>query len=125
MYVIICMFSTFWLLSGLFCLMKTLVLSGAFMEAKNLGFLILTNLGEQLPRELGDPSLAVDLTFMFETLQSTSDETILNLPPSSQAELDILLVGVYNTLSHIFIGHLHKYNPDVTRRMLQITLKNG
>lgn len=105
--------------------MKSLVLSGAFTEAKNLGFVILTNLGEKLPRELGDPSLAVDLSLMFETLQSTTDETILNLSTSPQAELDILLVGVYNTLSHIFIGHLHKYNPDITRRMLQITLENG
>ena len=110
---------------GLFCLMKSLVLSGAFTEATNLGYVILTNLGEQLPRELGDPSLAVDLSVMFETLQSTTDEAIMNLPASPQAELDILLVGVYNTLSHIFIGHLHKYNPDVTRRMLQITLENG
>ena len=39
--------------------MKSLMTCGRLSDSKNIGFSMLTKLGEQIPRELGDPGLTI------------------------------------------------------------------
>ena len=98
---------------------------GRLSDSKNIGFSMLTKLGEQIPRELGDPGLTIDLNAMISTLHGTADKAILSMGTSHQARQDALLLGIYSTLTLIFMEDAPQYNLDVSRRMLEITLING
>ncbi|EJK63239.1 hypothetical protein THAOC_16117 [Thalassiosira oceanica] len=113
------------LLKGLFCLMKCLMACGRLFDSRNIGFSILTSLGEQIPRELGDPGLTIDLNAMTSMLHGTADEAILTMRTSHQARQDVLLLDVFSTLTFIFLEYNPQCNLDVSRRMLEITLTNG
>jgi len=109
----------------LFCLMKCLMACGRLFDSRNIGFSILTSLGEQIPRELGDPGLTIDLNAMTSMLHGTADEAILTMRTSHQARQDVLLLDVFSTLTFIFLEYNPQCNLDVSRRMLEITLTNG
>ena len=105
--------------------MKCLMACGRLFDSKNIGFSILTNLGEQIPRELGDAGLTIDINAMTSTLHGTDDEAILSMRTSHQARQDVLLLDIYSTLTFIFLEYNPQCNLDVSRRMLEITLTNG
>ena len=98
---------------------------GKLSDAKRVVFIVLEQLGEASPREIGEPSLNVDINAMVEMLQNTTDCFILDMKASPSGQQDILLLEIYNVLTHIVLVCNPKQLPDVTLKMLEITMKHG
>lgn len=102
--------------------MKSLASSGKILESRDLGFEILANLGEKLPRECFNPIVQQDMNTMIKTLQSTTNETIMDLKISHQCHI---VLDIYNFLSHVLVETNPNLIADITIRMMQITLNDG
>ena len=98
---------------------------GKLSDAKRVAFIVLEQLGEASPREIGEPSLNVDINTMIEMLQNTPDRQILEMKASPSGQQDILLLEIYNVLTHIVVVCNPKQLPDVTLKMLETTMKHG
>jgi len=105
--------------------MKCLGTNGKLIASRDVAFSILQQSGEALPREVGDPDLAMDIKTMVSTLHAYSDEVILAMKASHKAERDVLALDVYYFLCHIYTECSPKHVLDATLQMLRITLSNG
>jgi len=105
--------------------MKSLASSGKFLESRDLGFEILIKLGERLPREICNPMVLQDMHTIIATLQSTTNEAIMDLKMSHQDHRNVVVLGIYNFLSHVLTEINPRLVPDITIRMMQITLNDG
>lgn len=105
--------------------MKSLASSGKILESRDLGFEILANLGEKLPRECFNPIVQQDMNTMIKTLQSTTNETIMDLKISHQCHRNVAVLDIYNFLSHVLVETNPNLIADITIRMMQITLNDG
>ena len=74
---------------------------------------------------MGEPSLNVDINAMVEMLQNTPDCFILEMKASPSGRQDVLLLEIYNVLTHILLSCNLKQLPDVTLKMLETTMKHG
>ena len=97
----------------------------AFDDSKLVGFTILEKLGERLPRLLHDIGFTADLQEIKRTIETMSDESILNMKETNRKKLDLLLMNLYHDLAYLFNVVDSKRIPDTALRMLQITLSNG
>lgn len=107
-------------------LIKCQAYCGKVSDAKRIAFTVLERLGEAPPREIGEPSLNVDMNSTVKMLQNTPDHFILKMKASPSSQQNILLLEIYYALMQILLelGNPKKM-PDVALKMLETTMKHG
>jgi predicted ATPase len=93
-------------------------------EAKRLAYEILEDLGEELPRPFGDPSLRADIHAMGYNIAVVSDEAMLGLERTNIPKV-VFLMGLYNELLVVLQLLEPSFTPAVSLRMVQLTLVEG
>ncbi|KAL7541595.1 hypothetical protein ACHAXR_011473 [Thalassiosira sp. AJA248-18] len=109
----------------LYAVVKSLRISCKYNDSRNVAYMMLQQLGEQLPRSSDDVGLAANIQEMKIILQSMSDESILNMQETNQKKRDIIVLNLYHDLNFLFQMTDTKRIPDVSLRMVQVTLANG
>ena len=92
---------------------------------REVAYSILSRMGENLPRELGDEQFKKDMARMVGRVSNITDDAILSMEESNQASRDEFLLGVLSKLWFVLNLISPKYMVDVNLRMLEITLENG
>jgi hypothetical protein len=111
-------------ISGLVTSLQALAIANNIPKSIETSFGIFLQFGEQLPREMGDAELRVDIDRMTYILQSMSDDLIYNMQGNNNKKLDALFY-VYVFLAHA----LNFFKPSlfgaVSLRMMELTMTNG
>ena len=85
---------------------------------------LLVSLGEDLPRDMGDQQLAIDIQHMNATLRHTYDDSIFNMEETKDKKT-VTVQKIYADLVHL----LHFAQPSlissVSLRMVDLTMKTG
>ena len=85
---------------------------------------ILHQVGEELPRAMGDVKLTNDIQQLNDILQRTSDDSILNMDVTKDKRA-VTLMKLYADWAYL----LHYTDPSligaVSLRMIEITMKSG
>eukprot|EP00970_Alexandrium_tamarense_P019103 scaffold13602_cov214-Alexandrium_tamarense.AAC.4 len=84
-------------LNTLYTLLKSLRLSMKVQESKTYAYAILNQLGEELPRSIGDLTLVADIQDMKEKISNMSDNDVLGLRQTDEKKV-ITLMKLYNDL---------------------------
>ena len=102
-------------------------MTGKYTESQIIAFDILQQYGERLPREFvpGNTNLTSNLNEMASTLERTSDEAILNIRDSNKRARDEVLLKLYAKLIVLQNELSPNKIPDISLRMLEITISNG
>ena len=84
----------------------------------------LNNLGEKLPRALGDKSLHVDMINMNSILQNMDDEAILQLAETKEKRI-IGLMRLYTLLGRVALTMNPALIGATGLRMIELTFESG
>ena len=110
--------------SGLCVAAKALRQAELLKESMESTFAILQQVGEELPRAMGDDQLTANILLMNGILQKTADDSILNMEVTSNKRIGTLM-KLYADLAYL----LHFTDPSliggVSLRMVAITMKSG
>ena len=113
------------ILSGLYVAAKALRQAELLKESMESTFAILQQVGEALPRAMGDDQLTADILLMNGILQKTADDSILNMEVTSNKRIVTLMKLYANLLAFL----LHFADPSligaVSLRMVEITMNSG
>jgi len=108
-----------------YSIMTSLTMTGKHLEAREVAYSILSRMGENHPRELGDEQHKKDVARMVWRVSSITDDAIFAMKESNQASRDEFLLGVLSKLWYNLNLISPNYMADVNLRMLEITLENG
>jgi len=112
-------------LNCLYAVVKSLRLAFKLQDSKRVAFTMLEQLGERIPRPVGDITLAANIQEVKLLLQNMSDESILTMKETETKKRDVLALNLYHDLNFLFQFIDPKRIADTSLRMVQITLSNG
>jgi hypothetical protein len=93
-------------------------------KAIEVSFGILLQLGEELPRKMGDDNLQIDIDRMICSILSTSDDAIYNMQENKDTKMAALF-NLYVYLSHTLLFFKPWLFGSVSLRMMEITMQTG
>ena len=85
---------------------------------------ILWQVGEQPLRPLADPQLRISIQEMNDTLENTTDETIMTIAETKNKRV-ISLMKVYMHLNHLFFNVDPTLIASASLRILELALTHG
>ena len=112
------------MIPGLYSIATSLANAGQITESQKATIELLVLLGENLPCEMGDHQLAIDIQHMNTTLQHTSDDSIFNMEETKDKKT-VTVQKIYAD----FVQLLHYTQPSLlgsaSLRMVDLTMKTG
>ncbi len=112
------------IVSGLCFSVQALAVVNNFNKSIEASFGILCQFGEELPRDIEDEKLQIDIDRMTCILMSTSDDSIYNMTENKDTKMATLL-KLYAYLAR----SLHYFQPrmfgSVSLRMVELTMQTG
>ena len=111
-------------LSGLYSVTRFLWAANLLGESMQSAFDIIQECGEELPQPMDNEKLINKMKVMNDTLESVSDESILNMRKTNNRKI-VTVLKLYATLASLLHFTKQSLVGAVSLRMVDLTLKYG